>query len=108
MSGTLTPPVQSLQFSYPDTAERGPDRDADEPMSNSNIQQTNKNDAAAADEEPRQLGIMSEEEIDYNVMGSFPASDPPSWTLGLRARKSFRTEFEGEKPGPDEPSHQNQ
>ena len=22
---------------------------------------------------------MSEAEIDYNVMGSFPASDPPSW-----------------------------
>ena len=26
---------------------------------------------------------MSEAEIDYNVMGSFPASDPPSWTLGV-------------------------
>ena len=33
--------------------------------------------------EPRQGGEqMSEAEIDYNVMGSFPASDPPSWTLG--------------------------
>lgn len=56
----------------------------------------------------RALGKMSEEEIDYNLMGSFPASDPPSWTLGLRARKSFQTEFEGESPGPHEPSHQNE
>src|ERR687883_469 len=27
-------------------------------------------------------GAMSEAEIDRNLMGSFPASDPPSWTLG--------------------------
>jgi predicted SnoaL-like aldol condensation-catalyzing enzyme len=27
-------------------------------------------------------GAMSEVEIDRNLMGSFPASDPPSWTLG--------------------------
>ena len=26
----------------------------------------------------------SEEEIDLNLIGSFPASDPPSWTLGIR------------------------
>ena len=26
---------------------------------------------------------LSEEEIDLNLMGSFPASDPPSWTLGI-------------------------
>jgi len=33
---------------------------------------------------------MSEEEIDYNVMGSFPASDPPSWTLGIsRWKKNY-------------------
>ena len=25
---------------------------------------------------------MSEEEIDANIAGSFPASDPPAWTLG--------------------------
>lgn len=54
------------------------------------------------------LGTMSEEEIDYNIMASFPASDPPSWTLGLRARKTFQTDFEGEAPGPHEPSHQNE
>ena len=27
-------------------------------------------------------GEMSEEEIDANLEGSFPASDPPAWTLG--------------------------
>jgi predicted SnoaL-like aldol condensation-catalyzing enzyme len=27
-------------------------------------------------------GAMTEAEIDLNLMGSFPASDPPSWTLG--------------------------
>ena len=51
---------------------------------------------------------MSEAEIDYNVMGSFPASDPPSWTLGVRPRKTTREEFEGEKPSPHDPSHQNE
>ncbi|HET6852252.1 MAG TPA: hypothetical protein VFH46_08000 [Pyrinomonadaceae bacterium] len=51
---------------------------------------------------------MSEAEIDYNVMGSFPASDPPSWTLGVRPRKTCREEFEGEKPSPHDPSHQNE
>jgi hypothetical protein len=25
----------------------------------------------------------SEDEIDLNLIGSFPASDPPSWTLGV-------------------------
>lgn len=26
--------------------------------------------------------VMSEDEIDLNLAGTFPASDPPSWTLG--------------------------
>ena len=51
---------------------------------------------------------MSEAEIDYNVMGSFPASDPPSWTLGVRPHKTTSEEFEGEKPSPHDPSHQNE
>jgi hypothetical protein len=35
----------------------------------------------AAHSEDEQTG-MSEDEIDRNLMGTFPASDPPSWTLG--------------------------
>lgn len=64
-----------------------------------------------SDEEagPRQGGdCMSEAEIDYNVMASFPASDPPSWTLGVRPNKTCSEEFEGEKPSPHDPSHQNE
>lgn len=61
------------------------------------------------DENERQGGAqMSEAEIDYNVMGSFPASDPPSWTLGVRPHKTTSEEFEGEKPSPHDPSHQNE
>lgn len=51
---------------------------------------------------------MSEAEIDYNVMGSFPASDPPSWTLGVRPHKTTREDFEGAQPSPHDPSHQNE
>jgi hypothetical protein len=60
------------------------------------------------DEELQGGELMSEAEIDYNVMGSFPASDPPSWTLGVRPHKTTREEFEGEKPSPHDPSHQNE
>lgn len=28
-------------------------------------------------------GEMSEAEIDQNLVDTFPASDPPSWTLGI-------------------------
>lgn len=68
-----------------------------------------KEDKAGEDADVRQGGDqMSEAEIDYNVMGSFPASDPPSWTLGVRPHKTSRDEFEGEKPSPHDPSHQNE
>ena len=29
------------------------------------------------------ISEISEDEIDANLMGTFPASDPPSWTLGV-------------------------
>jgi hypothetical protein len=59
--------------------------------------------------EARQGGEqMSEAEIDYNVMGSFPASDPPSWTLGVGSRKTTREVFDGEKPSIHDPSHPNE
>jgi hypothetical protein len=58
--------------------------------------------------EPRQGGdCMSEAEIDYNVMASFPASDPPSWTLGVTPHKTCSEEF-GETPSSHDPSHQNE
>ena len=32
-------------------------------------------------------GEMSEDEIDRNLVETFPASDPPSWTLGTDHRE---------------------
>lgn len=51
---------------------------------------------------------MSEAEIDYNVMATFPASDPPSSTLGIRPHKTRSEEFQGEEPSAHDPSHQNE
>lgn len=60
-------------------------------------------------EEPRVGGdAMSEAEIDYNVMATFPASDPPSWTLGVRPHKTRSEKFEEEKPSAYDPSHPNE
>lgn len=35
---------------------------------------------------------MSEDEIDRNLAGTFPASDPPSWTLGTDHREQSSSE----------------
>ena len=68
-----------------------------------------KKDDEDLEHEGRHAGEqMSEAEIDYNVMGSFPASDPPSWTLGVRPHKTTREVFDGEKPSVHDPSHQNE
>lgn len=44
----------------------------------------------------RAVNALCEEEIDLNLIGSFPASDPPSWTLGVdtRARTDNTTEVD--------------
>ncbi|MFL6332473.1 MAG: hypothetical protein ACJ754_03930 [Pyrinomonadaceae bacterium] len=42
---------------------------------------------------PKQGGEMSEAEIDRNLAETFPASDPPSWTLG--------TDHRDEAPAPN-------
>jgi hypothetical protein len=42
-----------------------------------------KNEERTAQVPPQpQEGEMSESEIDRNLEDTFPASDPPSWTLG--------------------------
>jgi hypothetical protein len=42
------------------------------------------------------IGELSEDEIDHNLMGTFPASDPPSWTLGVKRDKQPVSESQPE------------
>ena len=60
------------------------------------------------DDSSLEEGDMGEAEIDYNVMGSFPASDPPSWTLGISPHKKERSTFDEENRSINDPSHQNE
>jgi hypothetical protein len=60
------------------------------------------------DDEKSDVGDMCEAEIDYNVAGSFPASDPPSWTLGISPHKKERSHFDEKTPSANDPSHQNE
>ena len=38
------------------------------------------------------MSEVSEDEIDGNLMGTFPASDPPSWTLGVERDKQLASD----------------
>ena len=42
------------------------------------------------------MSEVSEDEIDGNLMGTFPASDPPSWTLGVERDKQSGRESQTE------------
>lgn len=57
------------------------------------------------DSSPTGAGEMSEAEIDANVEDSFPASDPPAWTLGSNHRPAADPEREkddeGDEDGPE-------
>lgn len=65
-------------------------------------------DRPAESEDQPDDGEMSEAEIDYNLMETFPASDPPSWTLGISPHKKSRHQFEEELSSPSDPSHRNE
>jgi hypothetical protein len=41
-------------------------------------------------------GEMTEAEIDRNLEGTFPASDPPSWTLGTDHHEDLENEVGGD------------
>jgi hypothetical protein len=51
----------------------------------------NKERVARAAPQPGE-GEMSEAEIDRNLAETFPASDPPSWTLGTDHREESLSE----------------
>ena len=42
------------------------------------------------------INEISEDEIDGNLMGTFPASDPPSWTLGVERHKQLASDRQKE------------
>lgn len=54
-------------------------------------------ESAEADSPEDEEVVMSEREIDQNLIDTFPASDPPSWTLGTDHRDQFHGNESGEE-----------
>lgn len=52
--------------------------------------------------------VMTEAEIDETLAGSFPASDPPSWTLGTERRAVVKSGHEKQtQPNQKRPAGEN-
>jgi hypothetical protein len=59
-----------------------------------------KDNDMSHDTSPRDENEMSEAEIDRNLQDTFPASDPPSWTLGTNHREPpVKDKIDDEPPG---------
>ncbi|MGI9164875.1 MAG: hypothetical protein ACR2G5_00545 [Pyrinomonadaceae bacterium] len=55
-----------------------------------------KRPAEAGEPEENDVG-MNEDEIDLNLIQTFPASDPPSWTLGTDHQEETRANYSGDE-----------
>jgi hypothetical protein len=60
-----------------------------------------KDDNPMIESDIKESGEMSEAEIDRNLMETFPASDPPSWTLGTNHQEEKPNE-KGQSIGGDQ------
>jgi hypothetical protein len=62
-------------------------------------------DRTRKDAERSDEGGMSDEEIDLNLEETFPASDPPSWTLGTEHQSGTASRQDDSTAQAKEPSH---